>query len=69
MPHDVNGRVIKKGDRVNVRCVVKEVQAGEEYCNCLLETVHPMYPAEHKTSLVVNTRQAELAPEPPYEPA
>ena len=27
MPHDVNGSVIKKGDRVNLPCVVKEVNA------------------------------------------
>jgi len=60
MPHDANGNVIKNGDRVKVAFIVKEVYQGEEYCNCSLETVHPMYPGEHKTALTVNTRQVEL---------
>jgi hypothetical protein len=57
MPHDANGLPVKKGDLVNVPCIVNDVQLGEEYCNCTLETVHAMYPGENKTSIVVNAKQ------------
>lgn len=33
MPHDRNGNIIKKGDRVLLEAVVEEVYEGEEYCN------------------------------------
>lgn len=57
MPHDANGLPVKKGDRVNVPCIVTEVQPGDEYCNVNLETEHPMYPGENKTPIVVNAKQ------------
>ncbi len=71
MPHDANGRVIQKGDRVDVPCVVTSISTGEEYCNCSLETVHPMYPGEYKTGITVNAKQVVLSPRdpPPSEPA
>lgn len=65
MPHDANGKLIQKGDHVDLPCIVTGVNAGEEYCNCTLETLHPMFPAEHKTSVVVNTRQVVLPPPDP----
>jgi len=57
MPHDAAGNLIQKGDLVKVTFVVKDVYASDEYCNCSLETVAPMYPGEHKTALTVNTKQ------------
>ncbi len=70
MPHDANGNVINKGDRVMVPCVVTDVQPGAEYCNCTLLTAYPMYPSERKDTIVVNTRQVVLEPpNPPSGPA
>lgn len=59
MPHDRNNQELKAGDRVNIACVVKEVHTGTDYCNITLETVEPMYPGNHKTTLVLNTKQVE----------
>lgn len=71
MPHDRNGAVVRKGDQVLVFCTVKEVQAGDEYCNVQLETVEPMYPGEYKTGITLNAKQV-VRVEPPvgefYEP-
>jgi hypothetical protein len=58
MPHDKNGNLLVKGDRVSLECVVKEVTSqGEEYCNVTLETVEPMYPGTHKTVVTANAKQ------------
>lgn len=69
MPHDVNGRPIRVGDRVDVPCVVKTIYPGDEYCNLTLETAHPMYPSDRKDTIVVNARQVVLVPSTPPEPA
>lgn len=60
MPHDREGHEVKPGDRVLVECVVKSVQAGEEYCNVTLETVSAMPPYETGTSITLNTKQTKL---------
>jgi hypothetical protein len=57
MPHDVNGNELEVGDAVWVRCRVTAIQTGDEYCNCTLETVEPMYPGTHHTVLSLNARQ------------
>lgn len=57
MPHDKNGKLLKAGDAVLVPCVVKEVHAGEEYCNVQLETQEPMYPGEYKSGITLNAKQ------------
>ena len=57
MPHDKNGQILKVGDKVNVPCVVKEVHAGDEYCNLSLETEEVMFPGEQKSGMVLNTKQ------------
>lgn len=62
MPHDLNGNLLKVGDRVTVEFEVVTVYPTEELCNCTLATVEPMYPGEYKTSLTINTRQAVLVP-------
>lgn len=59
MPHDKNGQLLQDGDMVVVRCVVKSVQAHEEYCNVTLETVEPMYPSDRKDTITVNAKQVE----------
>ena len=57
MPHDVNGKLLQLNDRVYLPCIVKGLQAGDEYCNCTLESVYPMYPGNSKTAVTVNTKQ------------
>lgn len=61
MPHDKNGQAINVGDRVNVACVVKDVQAGADYCNLSVETVEKMHPGEYTTTITLNTRQVEVS--------
>lgn len=57
MPHDANGQLLEVGDLVNVPCKVKSVQAGDEYCNVSLETVHPMPPYTEPNTITLNTQQ------------
>ncbi len=42
MPHDKNGTLVEKGDRVLVEFVVEDVQQSEDYCNLTVKTVLPM---------------------------
>jgi hypothetical protein len=64
MPHDINGNLLKEGDQVSCLFVVKSITTGEEYCNVTLETVEPMYPGTHKTTLTANAKQVALIPAP-----
>lgn len=59
--HDRKGNPVKVGDRVNVPCVIAEVQSNDGYCNCRVETEERMYPGNSKTVIVLNTKQVELA--------
>ena len=43
MPHDIHGKELRVDDLVAVRCRVKEIYLGEEFCNVTLETVEPMF--------------------------
>lgn len=66
MPHDVNGNKLEVGDEVIVRCKVKQVTTGEDYCNVTLETVEPMKPSGTPYSISLNAGQTErVPPEPP----
>jgi hypothetical protein len=60
MPHDVNGRLLKVGDRVTVTCLITGISQSENYCNLSLETVQPMAPGTYKSQLSLNTKQVEL---------
>ena len=60
MPHDKYDKQLRVGDHVLVRCVVTQVVPGTDYCNATLETIEPMFPAQHKTVIQVNTKQIEL---------
>lgn len=60
MPHDRKGNLIQVGDRVMIPGVVKEVHAGEEYCNCRVEFDECMPPYTHKDGISsINTKQLE----------
>lgn len=59
MPHDKNGNLIVVGDRVDVPCVVTAVQAGDEFCNCTVETTEGMPPGGSKNTITFNTKQVE----------
>lgn len=59
--HDVNGNLLKVGDKVNVPCVVKELYGGENECNVQLETVHGRRPDSRKEVIgCINTGVTEL---------
>lgn len=58
MPHDAKGRLIEVGDTVLMPFRVKMVHAGEDFCNCDLQSIYPMPGDGSRTSLsAVNTRQ------------
>ena len=58
--HDVNGKPLKVGDRVNIPCVVKQCSTTEDYCNVSLETVHGRRPDGQKESIsAINTGVVE----------
>ena len=59
MPHDKNGHLLKEGDVVSVKAVVKQIDATEEYCNATLESVEPMFPGNYKNVFTINTKQCE----------
>lgn len=63
MPHDRRGKELKAGDRVTIEAIVETVQAGVDYCNVTLKTIHPMPPYTAGTTITLNTQQVELAPE------
>ena len=57
MPHDKNDRPLAVGDRVTVTYIIKSIATNPEYCNLTLETVEPMFPDEHKTTICLNAKQ------------
>lgn len=60
MPHDVNGKIVEIGQEVLIKCIVKQVYTGADYCNAQLETVESMHPDKYKTTITLNTRQFEI---------
>lgn len=36
--HDAKGRLLQKGDRVLIPCIITDVQAFEDYCNVIMST-------------------------------
>lgn len=66
MPHDANGKLLKVGDTVNVRCQVQDIFQTEEYCNLTLKTNLPMFPGTDLTTIVLNAKQVfRVDGEPP----
>lgn len=60
--HDRNGKALHVGDQVMIQCVVKDLQAGEDYCNVSLETVHGRRPDGAKEHIgAINTGVVEKA--------
>lgn len=65
MPHDKNGNELKPGDLVHILCVVKSVDASEDYCNVHLETVHGRKPDGFKENITaINAAVTELIGDP-----
>jgi len=63
--HDINGAVLKEGDRVLVEMKVLNVSADQDFCNVALETVHVMPGNGHPSQMTVNTKQVGV----PFRPA
>lgn len=65
MPHDRNGELLQKGDKVLIPCVVTDVSESEDYCNITVETEEPCHPGDSKSSYTLNARQVckECEPE------
>lgn len=58
--HDAKGNLLKIGDKVMIPCVITEIQASEEYCNCTVELEYSMPPYTTKTTFSsINTKQLE----------
>ncbi len=54
--HDRTGKPLKKGDRVTISGVVKELYATEDYCNVTVETEHGRRPDGQKEYIsAINT--------------
>lgn len=64
MPHDMNGRPIKAGDRVLVPCEVVSVSEGQQYCNAFLRTARVMAGNGSPISITVNAGQCILDEDP-----
>lgn len=60
MPHDKNGKLLREGDEVFLRCKVTQIQPSMEYCNLNLVTVEPMFPSTTPFTLTANAKQVEL---------
>ncbi len=59
MAHDVKGKLIKVGDKVNIPCTVESVEKAVDGCNVTLRTVHPMPPSTDTMQIVLNGRQVK----------
>jgi hypothetical protein len=70
--HDMNGTPVTLGAKVLVPMVVTQVSEGTDFCNCTLESAHPMFPGDSKTACTFNTKQILVVPEgevaPYHEP-
>ncbi len=66
MPHDKNNNLLQPGDEVIIRCVVKELNASQDFCNCQVETIEAMPPENYKQVMWFNTRQVEKSPQTTY---
>ena len=65
MPHDVNNNLLAEGDEVILRAKVKSIQAGEDYCNVTIESVHGRRPDGLKESVsAINTGVLEKISDP-----
>lgn len=67
MPHDINGNLLKIGDKVMIPATVIAVQAGEEYCNLTVEYDYSMPPYTTKMGGTFNTKQVLLSTQVPAE--
>lgn len=65
MPHDRNGTLVQVGDEVTVRMRVKEVTAGEKFCNLKVDLEIPPGVEGYCTNTMwLNTRQVEKVEKP-----
>ena len=59
MPHDRNGKLLRDGDEVVLKGIIKGIMAAAEYSNAYVE-VAPMPPYTDPYIISINTRQTEL---------
>ena len=60
MPHDLNGKPLRQGDEVIVRCRVQNIYEQAELCNVTLETLVAMPgPGGRPSILTLNAGQVE----------
>lgn len=60
MPHDKNGREVRKGDRVAAEFVVEEVWPSDDACNVSLRTPGEHGPRNVSSSITLNANQVEV---------
>jgi hypothetical protein len=64
MPHDKNGNPLKVGDRVDIPCIITGISAGDDYCNCIVETTEKMAPEyKYTNTYSLNTKMVERVEE------
>jgi hypothetical protein len=60
VPHDKNGNLIEVGDRIDIPCIVTNIQATDDYCNCTVETTEKMAPEfKYTNTYTLNTKMVE----------
>ena len=69
MPHDLNGKPLREGDEVMVRCRVRNIYEQAELCNVTLETLVAMPgPGGRPSLLTLNAGQLEKTGSAPLDP-
>lgn len=71
MPHDVNGKPLREGDEVLVRCRVKNLYRQEGFAYACIETLVPMPVLDGTMApslITLNAGQIELVAHAPAEP-
>lgn len=66
--HDVNGAKLQVGDKVLVECVIKHVDADQDFCNVTVETVRGLPGNGLKSCMTLNTKQVGVAFRTPEKP-
>lgn len=56
MPHDINGKPLKAGDKVTMTFEVKNIGESEAACNVTLEAIDPRQTGEYKPQVACNAR-------------
>lgn len=57
MPHDANGSLLQKGDKVVAKFVIDEISQNENECNITLKSIVEVDGRDVSTSFWLNSKQ------------